>query len=114
MTISKEQFEDAKSKLDIFCDIRIPANLKSKLNLTYSTRGNNITLYENRTHWQDNGNWSKMAVAQFRYDNKENTWTLYCADRNEKWFIYTEIDPSADIQDLIDEINEDPTCIFWG
>jgi hypothetical protein len=41
------------------------------------------------------------------------TWTLYWADRNSRWHRYGHIEPGA-IDDLLLEIDEDPTCIFWG
>lgn len=41
-------------------------------------------------------------------------WTLYYADRNSKWHLYYEIEPSADFDDLLREVDEDPTGIFWG
>jgi hypothetical protein len=40
-------------------------------------------------------------------------WTLYYADRNSKWHRY-DIEPSADFDDLLREVDEDPTAIFWG
>jgi hypothetical protein len=39
--------------------------------------------------------------------------TLYWADRNSRWHRYHDIDPGTADQ-LLDEINEDPTSIFWG
>jgi hypothetical protein len=39
---------------------------------------------------------------------------LYYADRNDRFQLYRECGPSVDIADLLEEIDDDPTCIFWG
>jgi len=46
-------------------------------------------------------------------DNIER-WTLYWRDRNQRWHKYDLIAPSPDILTLLDEVDRDPTCIFWG
>jgi hypothetical protein len=56
---------------------------------------------------------SRVPVAQLRYDPSNHLWTLYWADRNSRWHRYDDIDPSTTDQ-LLNEINDDPTCIFWG
>ena len=58
--------------------------------------------------------WTSMAIAQIRYDNETGRWTLYCADRNDKWHEYMNIEPTKYIEEILKEINEDPTGIFWG
>jgi hypothetical protein len=57
--------------------------------------------------------WSRMVVAQFRYDPPTAHWSLYCADRNVRWHLYDEIGPTKDIGLLLREVDEDPTGI-WG
>jgi hypothetical protein len=39
---------------------------------------------------------------------------LYWRDRNLKFHEYDLVEPTPDIQDLLDEIDRDPTSIFWG
>lgn len=51
----------------------------------------------------------RPETAQLRYDPASHDWTLYWADRNSRWHRYDDIDP-----DLLNEINDDPTCVFWG
>ena len=35
-------------------------------------------------------------------------------DRNLRFHLYDQLEPSPDIGDLLDEIDRDPTAIFWG
>ena len=55
-----------------------------------------------------------MPIAQFRYSVDHDAWSLYYADRNDKWHLYVDCDPAADLEPLIREVNEDPTGIFFG
>lgn len=55
----------------------------------------------------------RPETAQLRYDPASHDWTLYWADRNSRWHRYDDIDPGTTDQ-LLNEINDDPTCIFWG
>jgi len=36
------------------------------------------------------------------------------SDRNARWHRYELIEPSHEITTLLDEIDRDPTGIFWG
>jgi hypothetical protein len=51
--------------------------------------------------------------AQLRYSANVHHWSLYWADRNGRWHRYDNLSPSA-IDEVLNEIGADPTCIFWG
>jgi hypothetical protein len=53
-------------------------------------------------------------VAQLRYTAGNGLWTLYCADRNGRWHPYHQSKPTNRITELLDQITDDPTGIFWG
>jgi len=48
------------------------------------------------------------------YDAKTGKWTLYCADRNDRWHKYPELPSTKNIDAILSEIDRDPTGIFWG
>ncbi len=33
---------------------------------------------------------------------------------HQRWHLYDLLEPSPDVLVLLDEIDRDPTCIFWG
>ncbi len=55
-----------------------------------------------------------MKIAQLRYDDSAQSWTLFWADRNQRWHHYLDLEPSKSINALLEEIDEDPTFIFFG
>ena len=54
-----------------------------------------------------------MPVAELRYDG-DGVWRLYFGDRNGKWTLYFDLEPKQPIDVIINELEEDPTCVFWG
>ena len=106
----------AVRKVAAFVDGRVPAHAAHQVRLEFSVRGKAITLFERRAPWRpDFGpEWSSLKVAQLRYDPGAGAWSLYWRDRNERWYPYPDATPSRDVGPLLDEIDRDPTCIFWG
>lgn len=104
-----------EKKVGEFCKKRVPTHVLDKVNLSYKIRGNSVTIFENRAPWRpDMKEWTSMAIAKIKFDEKTAKWTLYCADRNNKWHEYYDIEPTKDIDKILTEIDEDPTGIFWG
>lgn len=103
-----------ESKLSTYCDRKIPREIRDELQLTYKLRGNTATLIERRPHFRDRTIWTEVKVAQLRFDPDAKRWSLYCSDRNGRWHFYDDAPPSANLDDLIAELDRDPTCIFWG
>ena len=58
--------------------------------------------------------WLRVPNARLGFASGRRDWTLYCFDSNSKAHRYPDFEPSAKIKDLLDEIDDDPTCIFWG
>lgn len=109
--IEKKLVEQTLSQ---YCEKKIPPHVRDKVRLCYRFRGNSVTLFEMRPVFDNPDKWVDICVAQFRYDDRTKLWTLYCADRNSRWHLYDEIDPAKSLQTLLDEVEEDPTAIFWG
>jgi hypothetical protein len=101
-------------KLSAYCQSKISSHLHNEIRLDFKSRGNTITLHESRPVSGMPEKWVEIPVAQFRYDPKDNTWALYCADRNSRWYPDMEIDPVKDFDRLLQEIDRDPTGIYWG
>ena len=55
----------------------------------------------------------RVPSARLGWVGRRGLWTLYCF-RNERPVRYAFCEPSAKVQDLLAEIDADPTLIFWG
>lgn len=86
------------------------------MRLDVVVRGATITIYDARPPWDPamGPDWAQVTVAQFRFDASHGLWSLYWADRNSRWHLYEDVEPSSNIVDLLEEVDEDPTGIFFG
>jgi hypothetical protein len=97
---------------------RIEAGLTPKrreyLRLRDSFRGNSVTLHEDRPRMLGQDGWSSLGVALFRLNPTTGTWSLYWRDSRERWLEVEEFEPSIDLGELLDEVDQDPSHLFWG
>jgi len=75
-----------------------------------------VTILECRPPWRpDFGpEWTRFPVARLRYTKTRGEWSLYWRDRNLSFHEYDLAPPTPHVEDLIAEIERDPTSIFWG
>lgn len=104
----------AERKLATYCCNCVPESEIDMSKIAFRIRGDYITLYEHSKSDFDPEEESDFKVAQFRYNQRKRTWSLYWADRREKWHQYDEVKPTRNIDDLLDEIDQDPGMVFWG
>lgn len=55
-----------------------------------------------------------VPIARLRSTKSRNRWSLYWRDRKLKSHEYGLAESTTDIQDLLDEIDRDPTSISWA
>lgn len=114
MAIDEFTRKQVETKLGEFCRERIPAHARDEIKLTYSFWRESVILYEERPAWDNPGEWTKMKIARIDFDQESRGWTLWAYDRNERSLFYFELHPKASLDEVIQEIDDDPTCIFWG
>ena len=80
-----------------------------------STHGS-VTILECRPPWREDfgPEWTRFPIARLRYAQARKEWAIYWRDRNLKFHLYDLADPISNIEALLDEIDRDPTGIFWG
>jgi hypothetical protein len=94
-------------------DRRIPPRHRGTINLGWDFRGRTVTLVELRPRLMVPDEWVKSKIAQFRRDD-EGLWSLYCRDRSGRWHRYRPAPRSRDVEELLKQVDSDPTGIFWG
>jgi Protein of unknown function (DUF3024) len=47
-------------------------------------------------------------------EDRRCVWSLYWRDRNSRFHAYDLVSPTARIEELLAEVDRDPTAIFWG
>jgi len=99
-----------------YCETRVPLEYQDQVRVEFRTRGKTVTIVECRPPWQEDlgPEWSENPQARIRYDEATAAWTLYWFDRNSRAHLYDLVEPHQPIQRILDEIENDPTGIFWG
>lgn len=102
------------AKIRKYCQAQVPARLRDQVRIEATVRGSSVTILECRPLWQANlTEWSKVRVAQLHYSASTHDWSPYWADRNGRWHRYDDLPPGR-VDQLLREIESDPTGIFWG
>ena len=75
-----------------------------------------VTILECRPPWSEGfgPEWTQFPIARLRYTMTRREWQIYWRDSNLKFHAYDLVQPSANLEALLTEIDTDPTCIFWG
>ena len=99
-----------------WCDQRVPERAQHQVRLECHIADRHLTIVERRAPWREDfgPEWTSLPIARLRYTAKDKTWTLYWRDRNLRFHLYDRVGPSSTTEDLLDEIDRDPTHIFWG
>lgn len=58
--------------------------------------------------------WTRFPIARLRYAKATGVWSLYWRDRNLRLHEYDFVSATASIEDLLTEVDRDPTAIFWA
>jgi hypothetical protein len=103
-----------EKRLREYCEKKVPPKYRDELRLGFKVRGNSVTLFEERPSFTNPSEWVDIVVAQFRYNLQTKEWTLYCADRNSRWHEYLDSIPSKRFSEILQDVEEDVTGIFWG
>ncbi len=110
MALPETEQKRADKLVGQLCEQRaIPDQVK----LQYDTRGNRVTLTESRPLFIDPSVWNEVKVAQFEYSPELLRWTLYWYDRKNRRQPYPTGRNKDALEKLIQEVDSDPTGIFW-
>ena len=107
--------ESDLARIARYCADAVPAEAQDQVRVEIRRRGNTVTVVESRPVVPgDESEWFEVPVARMKYDATTPGWTLYWFDRNSKAHRYDLIEPHQPVATLLDEVERDPTAIFWG
>lgn len=99
-----------------YCEHKVPARARHQVYVELEVDARALTIVERRAPWREDfgPEWTRSPVARLRYTQRTATWALYWRDRNARFHRYDIHEPSARIEILLEELDRDPTGIFWG
>ncbi len=99
-----------------WCAGRVPERALHQVRIECDVAARHLTIVERRAPWREDfgPEWSSFPIARLRYTATSKVWTLYWCDRNLRFHLYDRLAPSDNVQELLAEVDRDPTAIFWG
>ncbi|MDO8389067.1 MAG: DUF3024 domain-containing protein [Actinomycetota bacterium] len=88
-----------------------PAEVRDRSRAEVELAPRSLTIYESSLMGDQ---WIRVSVARLGWSGPSKLWTLYRFDSNSKAHRYEFLEPRKRVTDLLDEIDDDPTFIFWG
>jgi hypothetical protein len=94
----------------------VPEHARHQVRVECQIAPRHLTIVERRVPWREDPGpeWTSFPIARLRYTIADKTWTLYWRDRNLRFHLYDLHAPTNRLEDLLNELDRDPTHIFWG
>jgi hypothetical protein len=102
-----------RALLDPLCVPHGDPKVDAQLRYGYRFEGPAVVFFESRPHYKT-GQWWDHDIAKFRFTKTTGLWSLYCQFSDLKWRGYEPLPASDDLAELVEEVEQDPTCIFFG
>jgi hypothetical protein len=113
MALSEFTKKLVENRLAWFCREKTPLYYRSRIRLGFKIEEDSVTIFEQRPTFADPNRWMGLDVAQFRWNERAKTWSLFYRDRESNWRAYY-LNPKADFEILLREVDDDPVEVFWG
>ncbi len=94
----------------------LPERAQGQIRYELDVANTTVTIVECRPPWRpDFGpEWTRSPVARLRYTKSCKQWSLYWRDRNLNFHNYDRVPATSHVEELLAEVDRDPTHIFWG
>jgi hypothetical protein len=99
-----------------WCRDKVPAHIRDQVRVEVDVAERYLTIVECRPPWRADTSspWTRLPIARLRYTKSSGVWSLYWRDRNLRFHGYDLMSPTASVEELLAELDRDPTAIFWG
>jgi hypothetical protein len=114
MAISADIRESADQEIEAFCQWWTCLRSCNGVRLTHHWRGNTVTIAEQRLLLREPSRRVNKPVAQFRFVEALDNWTLHWIDTNFRWHSFDETPVARSITSNLVAVDRDPTRLFWG
>ena len=102
------------SLLGPICQPHPDPQIAAEVRRGYRFEGADAVLFEGQPSFLKPEVWHERPIAKFRFNKSRGVWQLFCMFRDLKWRAYEPLRESADLAQLVSEVQRDPTGIFWG
>ena len=104
------------ARVQRWCRARVPERVREQVRVEVDLTERHVTIVECRPPWRPGvgPGGTRFPIARLRYTKSTGLWSLYWLDRDLRFHEYDRVPATASVEDLLVEIDRDPTSIFWG
>jgi hypothetical protein len=97
-------------------ETQVPEHTRGEIRVECDIAPRHLTICECRPPWREDfgPDWTRFPIARLHYTKSTGLWTLYWRDRNLQYHRYHPVDPSPQVQDSLDYLDDRADPIFWG
>ena len=90
--------------------------LRDEVRVEVDVTDRHLTVLECRAPWHPGmgEEWTRFPIARLRFTKTQRLWSLFWRDRNLRFHAYDLVPATPRVDELLAEIDRDPTAIFWG
>lgn len=96
--------------LEGYIAVKVPADLRASVRLTYRTFEDTVILSEERPDW-DRREWMSTELVQFQFH--KGTWRVYAKPNGNEWIPVSSINPSNDFEEVLEQVEIDAQEVIW-
>jgi hypothetical protein len=97
-----------------FCRRRTRPEVADELRLVYEVVRQSVVVCEERPDWRDPARRMRTPVAKLRFVRTTGLWTLHWMRADLRWHAYERASPTADLAALVEVVDRDEYCAFFG
>lgn len=104
------------SEVQRWAEGKTPPEFRDQMRVEVERKPRGFVVFECQAPCTDDAGaeWIRMPIARLDYAEDRNEWALFWVDSDDGFHRYDLLDPTTQVTELLDEIDADPTCIFWG
>jgi hypothetical protein len=104
------------ARIQRWCRAKVPDRVRDEVRIECEVSGRDVTIVERRPPWGPDAGpeWMDNEVALLRYLKSRGVWRLYWPGSDEHWHAYSDLPFARTVGELLEEIDRDPTALFWG
>jgi hypothetical protein len=98
-----------------WCASHVTGQAAKEVRVVGTVDGRHVVIAEERPPWQgaDGAPWESCPLARLTYVTASRSWKLEVSAEGDRFRKYPPM-PSGALEDLLAEIDADPTFVFWG
>jgi len=115
MSLSEFEIKKIEKAIAKFMEKRRPAShIREQLDLGFRIKDQSIELFEIRPRWDNPSEKMESAIAKATYIKTQKNWKIFWQRQDLKWHSYQPHPKAKTIEEVLEVVDSDTHCCFFG